>query len=498
MAKNIREAIAAEAQKLVTRHQRYAWNLHEDVERREARSGLPCPKEVKTPSYWSCDPGFNPYHVRKNALGIAYAIQKSLKSKRYRPRPAVLYPVPKLDGTYRPVSIFQVADQAISRLVFSHLLEKNKGRFSARSFAYRNDLSVHDAILHLASSLAGRRRVFMAEYDFTKYFDMLSHEHINRVLRDKRFFITDEERQIAMAFVESSIYPASSYSREHSEKRTIGIPQGASTSLFLANIAAYPLDRRLEQLRVDFARYADDTLIWSDDYGELCRAVDTLAEVALEMGVDFNLKKSPGVRLLVEREAKAELSRASEIEFVGYRVDAQKIGIRDLSVDAIKEHISYLIYSNLLEQPRAGQFLPSRVLNTVDTDYNILILQLQRYLYGNLTEEKLSKYLAGDAPQIHYQGLMSFYPIVNDLKQLRELDGWLLHTVFTTLRLRSKLYASAGTTPTAFPHGNPKEQLVKPPKGLPRLPSFFRISKLLNRASVKYGATSVADSGPSS
>jgi hypothetical protein len=42
-----------------------------------------------------------------------------------------------------------------------------------------------------------------------------------------------------------------------------GIPQGTSISLFLANVAAYALDRRLETLGVGFVRYADDTIIWS-------------------------------------------------------------------------------------------------------------------------------------------------------------------------------------------------------------------------------------------
>ncbi|MFL5352211.1 reverse transcriptase domain-containing protein [Archangium sp.] len=499
MSDLIFKTIQAEARKLVARHQQYAFGLHEETRRLQERSGLVWTKEVLTPEYWGCNDGFNPYHVRKHAKSIAYAVEKSLKTKLYRPRPAIRYSVPKDDGSPRNVSVFQVADQAIARLVFKRLLEKNKGRFSSKSFAYRSDLTVHDAVLHLSSSFAGRKRIFMAEYDFRKYFDSISHDHIERVLNDKRFYITDEERKIIQGFLRSSIYSIADYQLGHTQKRNKGIPQGVSTSLFLANIAAYPLDRRLEQLRVDFARYADDTLVWSDDYGELCHAVEVLAATADEMGVEFNLKKSPGVRMLVEEGAGAELAKTTYVEFVGYKVNAHTIGIRDSTAERIKSHIARLIYANLLEQPLAGRCIPGRVSGPRDADYTVMISQIRRYLYGELTEEKLAKYLSGDTPEMRYRGLMSFYPIVDDDTQLKQLDGWLLHTIYTSLLRRAELFQQAGLQVTARPHGFPKEELTSPNLGFYRIPSFRRIAKMLNKAARKYGPSSVAHPvGPSS
>lgn len=498
MSSLIYNAILDEASKLVARHQRYSFELHEDVRRRQQRSGgKTWSKELRRPSYWDCDDGFNPFHVRKHVKSIAYAVEKGLKSKRYRPRPAVIYDVPKLDGTKRQVCVFQVADQAVSRIVFQRLLEKNKSRFSSRSFAYRNDLSVHDAILHLASSLSGRQRVFIAEYDFRKYFDTLSHEYLEQLLNDKRFYITDEERHVVRGFLKSSTYAPEAYCLNHKVEPVKGIPQGVSTSLFLGNIAAYPLDRKLEQLRVDFARYADDTLVWSDNYQELCYAVEVLAEAAQSMGVEFNLKKSPGVRILVKDGATAELQSTDHIEFVGYRVNAFKIGIRKSTVDRIKARIAKIIFTNLLEQPMSGNFVTNRVSDKIDSDFVVMIAQIRRYLYGDLSEMKLAKYLSGDAPEMRYRGLMSFYPIVDDQGQLKQLDGWLLHTVYTSLRHRAMLFKKNGVLVMPEPHGNSKAALILPAKW--RLPSFLRIAKLFNRAARKYGIHAVAHPvGPSS
>ncbi|WNG49182.1 hypothetical protein F0U60_37505 [Archangium minus] len=499
MSELILNAIRDEAKKLITRHQRYAFHLHEETQRLVRRSGINWPKTVYAPTYWRDDDGFNPYHVWKHAKSIAYAVEKSLKTRRYLPRPAVRYEVPKPDGTTREVSVFQVADQAIAGIVFKRLLRKNKGRFSSRSFAYRNDLSVHDAVIHIASSFAGHNRIFIAEYDFRKYFDSISHEHIEKVLHDERFYITDEERNILRGFVKCSSHPTGSYSSVHAQPRVRGIPQGVSTSLFLANLAAHPIDRRLENLRVDFARYADDTIVWSDDYAELCRAVEVLTTAAHEMGVEVNLKKSPGVRLLSEEGAASELSSANHVEFVGYRVDGRTLGIRKSSVTNIKGHISKLIYVNLLAQPHSGRCVADRVSGALDKDYKVMISQIRRYMYGDLTEEKLAKYLSGDTPEMRYQGLMSFYPIVDDEEQLRQLDGWLVRTIHTSLQQRASLFQAAGVPATALPHGNSMEYLISSTIGKYRVPSFRKIAKVLRREALKYGPNAVGQiGGPSS
>src|SRR5438067_2117545 len=116
MPSRIEAAILDEANKLIRRHQRYALALEEECRRRVRRSGLPTQKNVQLPSYWSVDSGFNPYYVRSHVGSIAYAIRKALRTGTYKPRPAVIYEVPKKDGGTRRISVFQVADNAVSRI----------------------------------------------------------------------------------------------------------------------------------------------------------------------------------------------------------------------------------------------------------------------------------------------------------------------------------------------------------------------------------------------
>ena len=490
-----------EAHKLIQRHQKYASDLAAGLRRREKRSGVPQDKVVHNPEYWSADQGFNPYYVYFHARGISYAIEKALTSAEYRPRSAVIYSLLKADGTLRDVSVFQVADNAVSTLTFQRLIEKNARHLSAHAYAYRRDLTIHDAVLHISSDFNSKSRIFIAEFDFRKFFDSIAHDHIHRVLKDERFFVTGREAKVIDAFLRAPSMRSSEYTRQWKEERQKGIPQGTSISLFLANAAAYPLDRKLEALGVGFARYADDTLIWGDSYDIVCRAVNALEETAAEMGVELNFNKSEGISILCPSGFPAEFKSKSSVSFIGYKIGPKLISFREQNLKDIQNWLSYLIYSNLLQEPKRGRIVPDRVGDT-DWDYVVMLAQIRRYLYGELSESQLRKYMGRQTPLMRYHGLMSFYPVVNDELLLKHLDGWLLNSVYRALRLRGKLLMKAGFRGLPTPHGLSKSELVKL-RHLTRagsridlrFPSIARVARLIRRASKTYGASAIAHPG---
>lgn len=496
----IASVVRDEAEKIIARYERYMRDLHDEFVRRNRRSGRNDEKEILTPSYWRSASGFNPYLVRSRADRIGHSIKEALRKNSYAPRCPVSYAVDKGDGTKREVAVFQVPDAALSRLFYKSLLNKNRSRLSAYSFAYREDLTVHDAIQHIAGDIKGKDRVFIAEYDFSKYFDSILHEHIWSILRERGFLMTAVEARVIDAFLHVDTVPIDAYVEQSPKTRERGVPQGTSMSLFLANVAAWPLDRSLERLGVGFARYADDTLIWSHDYGRVCAAADTLNEAAVAIGADLNLSKSEGISLFGPAAAPMELaSKKSRVDFVGYSFSARGTGIRPTTRDRIKNRMSHLIYKNLLEQLKAGNFVPSRWAAPVDRDYVVLIYQLRRYLYGDLSERKLWRYLGKTTPRIHYKGVMAFYPLVDEPGALERLDGWLLHTVWTSLRVRARLIRATGVSYGVPPADVTKQELLRlrtrSSNGTLldlRLPSFVRMGTLLRRAAEVHGANAIA------
>ena len=493
---NFQEELVFEANKLIKRFERYASDLRDDDKRISRRTGIPTTGNVLRPNYWTIDPSFDPFHVRANNEAIARSVNFKLRTGTYIPYNPIEYEVPKKDGSMRPVSVFTVADSAVSKRVYRSLMDKNRAKFSAYSYAYRNDLTVHDAIQNIGADLSGQKRMFIAEYDFSKYFQSIEHEHLWRVLKNQKFLLSPLERKVLDGFLNVENQRGLTYSRVNlaGQKSSVGIPQGTSISLFLANVAAWELDRSLERLGVGFARYADDTLIWSSDYSRICAAVEVLSDQSELMGSSINLKKSPGVSIFSPHEKKAELRTSSEVEFVGYRFTGTGIGLKRSVESRIKKKMSFIIWQNLLKPLQAGNFNPNRIAPNFDRDYYVMILQLRRYLYGDHSEAKIRRLKSQRAKQIHFRGLMSYFPLAEDIEQLKELDGWLLHTIFTSLQVRAMLFKKHGVTTLPIPHGLLKEELLKS-KGFTsggilvdlEIPSFVRVGKVIQKSARAFG-----------
>ena len=94
-------------------------------QRRQRRSRSQIPRlGTEKPLWWSLDAGFDPYHVRRQADVIGHAVWRAIKANRYQPRSPVEIEIAKPDGGIRAVSIFQIADSALSRLTFDTILAK--------------------------------------------------------------------------------------------------------------------------------------------------------------------------------------------------------------------------------------------------------------------------------------------------------------------------------------------------------------------------------------
>lgn len=378
--------IVREARRLIVRHETNGRLLAEEYERRTRRSTAPQPPmRLRRPAHWAVDEGFNPYLARSRSARIAHSIRLAMASFRYQPRHPYAFDVAKPDGGSRRVCIYQVADSAVSKMLFEGILKKNLPLLSARAYAYRKDVSSQNAIQYIKSEFAGRSRLYVAEYDFSKYFDTIDHEHIRRVLAEQ-FLLTKVERQAIEGFLVVGPSSSDAYTAIGGPERTCGIPQGTSISLFLANVAAWELDRELESHGVGFVRYADDTLIWSTDYTRICAAVDVLHQHAQAIGVTINEVKSPGIRLLVPEGVGGELETTHHVDYLGHRISLNGVAMKPAANERIRGRVDQLLFHTMLHEPMDGTQDLSRLPVHVDRDYASSIARLRRYLYGDLSE----------------------------------------------------------------------------------------------------------------
>ena len=500
----VENEILRESQRLIARHETKGRLFAEENARRRKRStSVPSELALTRPAYWKLDDGFNPYLTRSRSERIGHSVRRALRDRAYIPRHPVMYEVDKKDGGSRNVSIYQVADGAVSKMLFEGILKKNLPLLSARAYAYRKDISAQDAIQYVKSEFRGRTRLFVAEYDFRSFFDTIDHDHIHRVLQD-HFLLTEVERAAIDSFLSVDAVPHSAYTAVGGPRRERGIPQGTSISLFLANVAAWELDRKLESVGVGFCRYADDTLIWATDYSQIVRAVEYLHEQAEAIGVSVNVEKSPGIRLLVAEGGSAEMEHTESVNYLGYRLFLDRAEMKESSYDAIKDRVNKLIYWGLIHEPSSGTQAVGRVQGNVDQDYASVIWRIRRYLYGDLSEKAVRRYQHRDVPLRRFKGLMSAYPLLDDTSALEELDEWILTQIWLAVRKRGRLLTRAGIVQLPPPHGNDRDELrtlttigtMSRQRIDLSVPSVRRIARVVTSAAALYGPSLVGRARP--
>lgn len=482
LEQRIANILKEEAEKLIKRYHEYHNAVHSEYVRNTKRLGNNIPvKDIRKPDYWSTNKKFNPFYVRRKYKSIAKSVAKRIENRAYRPNTPYIKEVPKSDGGIRKVTIYQIQDAAISKMFFYRLLAKNKHRFSAFSYAYRNDRNVHFAIQDIAVDLHNNERTFIAEFDFSDFFGSISHEFLYSQFSKNGFFVSPEEQFIIKAFLQD---------------RKVGIPQGTSISLFLANLTCWSLDQRLEKEGVKFSRYADDTVIWSPEYSKICNSYQLINDFSKESGVKINPKKSEGINLLTKPGLPAEISSKNSIDFLGYSLTVDKVSIKEASIKKIKKQISYILYRNLiqplLKNSLAGQAIPA---NDKDKSFLVAMTQIRRYMYGGLSKQQMKDYLSGRSKRIYFKGIMSFYPLVDDVEQLKSLDGWLVSIIYRTLKRRSNLLKGWRYNRThIFPFNVTRDDLLEScekkiinGKRLLEIPSFLLVQKTLQKGLVESG-----------
>lgn len=483
-ADTIEKAIKDEAKKLILRYEKYHNNLHLEWLRNTKRTGTAAAKKVLKPNYWSSDKKFDPFYCKANARAIARSIAKSIKNGTYSPRPPHEKDIPKPSGGTRKLRIYQVPDAAVSKLLYGRLLSKNKHRFSAFSYAYRDDRNVHFAIQDIYVDLARESRTFVAEYDFSDFFGNISHDYLLDELNHHGLLLSSQDRNLIAAFL---------------SKGGKGIPQGTSVSLFLANIACLRLDKNFERLGVKFARYADDTVICTPSYEAACRAVDALIKFSKDSGVPINLSKSEGIHLLALPGPESEIRSKPSFDFLGYSISNDCLSIKEKSVLKIKKEVSYLLYKNLI-QPLKGATLRGIAIPSGGKDEALLtaVMQIRRYICGGIYKSKLRDFANGNRGALRFKGAMSFYPLVTDVDQLKQLDGWLTATIARTLKLRASLLAKHGYTRRGFPLSVAQDKIIETfdktrihGKALLEVPSFVLVQKAMQTGMREHGISYV-------
>jgi hypothetical protein len=364
-------------------------------------------------------------------------------------------------------------------------------------------------LLHLKISL-GNPKSYVVQYDFKKYFDTIDPDYLRKLINNRDLFlITSAERAAIDAFLSHQFAHVNDYLGKMFERRKRGVPQGCSLSLFLSNAAAHELDLSLDRQNGTFARFADDVVAIAHSYTDARNIALQFRAHCKVAGIAINYEKSPGVLLFdhgkagdartffLDTDDGGRITTIGEFDYLGHKICSTGIALSSRAVKKIKKRVSEIIYKHLFLYRRSAPklFDPTRVgPGFHDWDLVTCLNEIRRYLYGGLKEGQIDTFLGGSGKLPFVRGLLAFYPLITDPKQLITLDGWLANVLVRALKERAKVLATFGVTYQPLT----RDLLIdggwyKYPQVYndTRLPSFVRGWRAARKYYLRYGLKSI-------
>lgn len=493
-------AIEAEARKRLARHSRNRYYANKYRSSFEKRTGLSATvPAAAVPAQWNYHKQFDPRYCINHSKFLARGVWTALRSGSYAPVPSYRISIPKPSGGLREIDSFSVTDAAVAKIFYNNLRSRNAKIFSDSSYAYQKDKTPLDAILRLKDALAGPT-VFISQYDFTKYFDSISHAHLETLLSDGGPFLTTHMERMVLRALMKHPYQRASRILRRVPRRNLGVPQGNSLSLFLSNVAAHPLDAELGRLNGAFARFADDSVIVNYSYEDALRCAEVYREFSDASGVAINDYKSTGIRLF--RSNDGEMRHIDQFCFLSYSFRPDGLYVGDNAVRQMKRRCIKIIYNHLLLHiRRTGTFNTARRgRGFVDWDLVTCVNELRGYIYGGISQAQINRYLDDNVNIRSLKGAPSYFCLVDSGDIFRELDGWLTHALYlaykSRIRILNRLVPRARYVPLS------KESLINGTwyrfsavKVEARLPSFFTSWRAARKSWKRHGLGGVDVTG---
>lgn len=457
----------------------------------------------------------------KNIKHISESACKRIRKEKYFFSPFIEVDVPKPPyvnsqirearkvGKIRTLSMSTIKDTISQRLIYKSILEYCESKFSSLkedpSYGYRINRSAPMAVKEIYKQIKDYNHVYILDADIRKFFDEIPHHRLLKSCeeffgRENKLLLLLIKRFISVDKVKNTSPDNRHKKSKNKHKIRKGIPQGGVLSGLLANIYMYEFDKFIVnelyskyKNKIKYFRYADDFLVLSKDkeilkniYEDIKLYMDKLELTIHELG-PLNSKTK------IIDLSNSTSTESEKIKFLGFEISQNRIGIKEENINKFKKNLIESLdkYISKLEEKN---FYPVLDKKAYDPKRSLeKILRLIRYkIYGNLAFEinkSKGKVNKNDIlicekcnGKINYRGWLTYFSIVTDVEQLKEIDIW----------IRRQIYKEYYRSTKKFTNGKPirlKKVMLKK-MNTPSLEQFYY---RLKKSNVEYKEVCTCD-----
>lgn len=208
--------------------------------------------------------------------------------------------VPKSNYILRPASRPSIIDWIIYNAIVNFIISKIYKKVPKNSYSfnrvkdkfkrknkYRKKIDYWLGFENDSIQLSKNKNYeYMLVTDITSYF-----EHISlNVLKERLNLLSnDKDYNGAVNFLIHNILEK--WTKDN-KIPCFGLPQGPTTSLILADIYLYPVDKEMNDNNIKFLRYMDDVRLFARNISELKRNIKTLVIALRKLKLNLNPKKT--------------------------------------------------------------------------------------------------------------------------------------------------------------------------------------------------------------
>ena len=234
-----------------------------------------------------------------------------IKQGKYKPQPLIGFSVSKQNGSFRQLVKPCALDMIIQKAILSYLQELVSPLLSVHIHAFLPGRGVTTAVKEYCEH--GSKYKYALKIDPSDFFNSIDHSILFESLKSLK--LSQNIIDLITRFISAPVIEDGKVI-----KRNCGIHQGIPIAPVLANLYLLPLDGFMEERNCIFIRYADDIVLFGNDYQEMQLLYHSIKEL-MENKLMLRLNKD-----------KCTVDVPERISFLGYGFEKNSNGL--VSIDS--------------------------------------------------------------------------------------------------------------------------------------------------------------------